>query len=152
MKVVPQLITAKVGESGQIKLDDFAGFSLVGDFSEVKDNPYIKLASDGIWQALKSGETTIKINVHLSQDSLAKIKRNDMDKEVVAPQIQQNLAVKITDKKTMISLLPDTNEQNSIDLMIIGCLTLALSLFLLYIKLNNMVSYDHSLNENRNMR
>lgn len=152
MKVVPQLITAKVGESGQIKLDDFAGFSLVGDFSEVKDNPYIKLASDGTWQALKSGETTIKINVHLSQDSLAKIKRNDMDKEVVAPQIQQNLAVKITDKKTMISLLPDTNEQNSIDLMIIGCLTLALSLFLLYIKLNNMVSYDHSLNENRNMR
>ncbi|HBI1694055.1 TPA: PepSY-like domain-containing protein [Enterococcus faecalis] len=78
-------IIGVVGDSGKLDLGKFEGVKLEGIFSAVKDNPYIELASDGVWKALKVGKTNIYVTVQLTDETIQKLKDKYPDKEIILP-------------------------------------------------------------------
>ncbi|MFD1901806.1 LPXTG cell wall anchor domain-containing protein [Enterococcus termitis] len=124
-------IVGMVGESGHLTLGEFEGIKLEGVFTEIKDNPYIEISSNGTWKALTAGEDAIYVGVELSDKTVKDIKEKYPDREIIYPELlpkkikvsiknlttqtNQNAGVQTSNKgsSTKTGELPKTGESQS---------------------------------------
>jgi LPXTG-motif cell wall-anchored protein len=94
-------INAIAGDSGKLDLGTYENIQLEGMYSEITDNPYIQLFSDGTWKAVKAGETTITVDVRLSDKTLKIIKEKYPEGNIVYPTVPpKRLNVTISDSNS----------------------------------------------------
>lgn len=81
-------ITALVGETGTLTPPQpLDGIVLQWEFEEINDNEYVRLDANGRWYALKSGSTDITPFYHLSQHSLDRLEKENIEVEIVNLQL-----------------------------------------------------------------
>ncbi|OJG97626.1 hypothetical protein RV18_GL000694 [Enterococcus termitis] len=98
-------INASVGKNGNLDLGNFEDIKLEGVYTEIKDNPYIELTENGVWKAIKPGNTKITIGVALSESTLEAIKTKYPDCEIIYPaKALKVLEVKVNDNAGEIYL------------------------------------------------
>lgn len=142
LKFTPNEITAKVGETGKIKIEPIGGVdNLTADFNVTDNQGIIEVDNEGNWKALKVGETSLTMAATLTEESLKRIKEQTPHKMTgPTPEIATLILVKVTEDtsgsttpkpKTLSNkVLPKTGETSTLSYSLAGGSLLLVSLIL----------------------